>query len=111
MPVAIISIFEGGQYERHVRHGAQTLQDGGLVVLPTETIYGAAGLLTQPAAKEKLRSLRPEGAGGPFTVHLADPHDALDYLDAPSDYSKRLINKLWPGPIGLSFGVTEARRN
>jgi len=110
MAVPIVSIFEGGEYEQYVRRGAQTLSDGGIVVLPTETVYGAAGLLTRPEARKHLRALRGESSTGPFTVHVAHPNDASNYLDELNDYGRRLIRKLWPGPVGLLFNVSEKRR-
>jgi protein-tyrosine phosphatase len=110
MAVPIVSIFEGGEYEQYVRRGAQTLSDGGIVVLPTETVYGAAGLLTRPEARKRLRALRGESSTGPFTVHVAQPNNAPAFLDELNDYGQRLIRKLWPGPVGLLFNVSEKRR-
>jgi protein-tyrosine phosphatase len=110
MPVPIVSIFAGGDYEKHVGRCAQVLNQGGIVVLPTETVYGAAGLLTRDPARQRLRELRGDNGGRPFTVHLADPSDAIQYIDEPSDYARRLMRKLWPGPVSLSFEVSAARR-
>jgi tRNA threonylcarbamoyl adenosine modification protein (Sua5/YciO/YrdC/YwlC family) len=110
MAVPIVSIFAGGDYEKHVARCAQVLNEGGIVVLPTETVYGAAGLLTHPQARQRLRELRGDNGAKPFTVHLADPSVAGQYLDEPSDYARRLMRKLWPGPVSLSFDVSAARR-
>jgi protein-tyrosine phosphatase len=110
MAVPIVSIFGSGEYEMHVAQGAQVLQAGGLVVLPTETVYGAAGLLTHPQAKARLQALRGNTATTPFTIHLARPSDAYRYLDEPDEYTERLITKLWPGPVGLLFEVSPERR-
>ncbi|HEY8750862.1 MAG TPA: Sua5/YciO/YrdC/YwlC family protein [Tepidisphaeraceae bacterium] len=110
MAVPIVSIFEGGQYERHIRRGADLLNEGGIVVLPTETVYGAAGLVNRPESRKRLRALRGDSAPGTLTIHVAHPTDAFEYLDEPSDYSRRLIRKLWPGPVGLSIEVSEMRR-
>src|SRR5947209_3361876 len=49
MPSPIISIFSTGDYEAHIASGSEVLRGGGLVVLPTETAYGAAALLSHPA--------------------------------------------------------------
>ena len=111
MAVEILSIFAGGEYERHVERGAQVLASGGIVALPTETVYGAAGLLASPQARARLRALRPGDSGSqPFTVHLARPDEAYRYLDPPTEYAERLIKKLWPGPVSLSFDVSVERR-
>src|SRR4051794_7217794 len=100
MSAPVISILEG-EYEAHIRSAAQRLREGGLVVIPTETVYGAAGLLSQSGAVKRLRELRQQGnATGeqPFTVHLARPTDAMDYLGELTDFGQRCIRKLWPGP-------------
>ncbi|HSU65946.1 MAG TPA: Sua5/YciO/YrdC/YwlC family protein, partial [Tepidisphaeraceae bacterium] len=110
MAVPIISIFSGGDYMAHVAQGAAVLRAGGLVVLPTETVYGAAGLLTHPEARARLRALRDTDTDHPFTLHLARPSDAYAYLDPVDEYRDRLIRKLWPGPIGLIFDVSAERR-
>jgi protein-tyrosine phosphatase len=110
MTVPIISIFSGGDYQASISRGTEVLKSGGLVVLPTETVYGASGLLTSPAALAKLQALRGDGAKEPFTIHLAFPSDAYQYLDPVNEYRERLIRKLWPGPVGLIFEVSPERR-
>ena len=86
------------------------LRSGGVVVLPTETVYGAAGLLSHPDAGRKLRQLRGTGDKSPFTVHVARSKDALHYLGDINDLGRRLMRKLWPGPVGLVFEVPADRR-
>lgn len=110
MAVPIISIFLAGDYESQVARGAQVLAGGGLVVLPTETVYGAAGLLTHPQARSRLRALRSPESNRPFTLHLAHPMEAYRYLEPVGEYEERLIKKLWPGPVGLMFDVSPDRR-
>lgn len=110
MAVPIVSIFSGGEYVAHVARGAQTLSTGGLAVLPTETVYGAAALLTHPEARSRLGALRGNDAASPFTIHLAQPADAYRYLDPVDEYHERMIKKLWPGPVGLIFEVSPERR-
>ena len=110
MAVPIISNLAGAEYESSVARGAQMLSAGELVVLPTETVYGAAGLLTRAQARERLAALRGDGGGRPFTIHLARPSDAFRYLDQVNEFGERLIKKLWPGPIALLFEVSAAKR-
>ena len=49
MPVTMIPIFDVPDFQAELDRGAQTLNDGGVVVLPTETVYGAAARLDRPA--------------------------------------------------------------
>jgi L-threonylcarbamoyladenylate synthase len=106
----VISIFEVGDYEAHIAHAAELLRDGGVVVLPTETVYGAAGLLTQRKAHDRLDSLRGADQRKPFTVHLAAPMDAAQFVGPFSELAQRMMRKLWPGPVALVFSVPADRR-
>jgi protein-tyrosine phosphatase len=111
MGTPVVNIFEVGDYDAQIARARACLQGGGLVVLPTETVYGAAGLLANPAARQRLGDLRGgASATKPFTIHLADPGDAQHYLGSVNDYGQRLMRKLWPGPVGLIFDVPDARR-
>jgi L-threonylcarbamoyladenylate synthase len=114
MSVEVVNIFATGDYEAQARRAAELLRTGGIVVLPTETVYGAAGLITNPAARERLAALRgnPEQATRrrPFTIHLARPNDAPKYVGPLNEFGQRLVKKLWPGPVGLVFEVAEERR-
>ena len=117
MSTPVLSILEG-DYDAHVRFAADRLREGGLVVIPTETVYGAAGLLAKPTALKRLRELRQNGQTAasttldeqPFTVHLSNPDDAVQFLGPVSEFGRRCIRKLWPGPVALVFDVPEARR-
>jgi tRNA threonylcarbamoyl adenosine modification protein (Sua5/YciO/YrdC/YwlC family) len=106
---SIVTILDGGDYETGIAKAAEALRGGGVVALPTETVYGIAGILTDPQAREKLYALRPPG-GKPLTLHLAHRDDALQYIDPPSELAARMMRKLWPGPVALRFDVSPPRR-
>ena len=109
MAAPIVHIFDVGDYESQIRRGADLLRGGGVVVLPTETVYGAAGLLTIEAARRRLSDLRGE-SGKPFTIHAARRDDARPFLGDLNEFAERLIRKLWPGPVGLVFEVPAEKR-
>src|SRR5687768_15325069 len=111
MSSPIVNIFEVGDYDAQISRARERLVAGGLVVLPTETVYGAAGVLTNADARERLNALRGGAADAkPFTIHLARASDAHRYLADVNEFGERLMRKLWPGPVGLIFDVPEARR-
>ena len=111
MATPVVNIFEVGDYDAQIVRAREQLLGGGLVVLPTETVYGAAGVLTQESARKRLADLRGGTGGKPFTIHLAHRDDAARYLGDVSEIGQRLMKKLWPGPVGLIFDVPEKRRN
>ena len=115
MAAPLVHIFDVGDYDTQVRRGRDLLAGGGVVVLPTETVYGAAGLINSPAAKARLNALRGVGerdapAQKAFTIHVAHRDDARNYLGPLDEFAERLLRKLWPGPVGLMFDVPADRR-
>ncbi|HEX8523326.1 MAG TPA: Sua5/YciO/YrdC/YwlC family protein [Tepidisphaeraceae bacterium] len=109
MAVQLISIFEVGDYDAEIARAVETLAAGNVAVLPTETVYGAAGLVTSANALSRLNAIRGSD-GKPFTIHVASREHAAHYIDNVSSYAQRLMRKLWPGPVGLIFEVSEPRR-
>ena len=91
-----------------VEEAAADLRRGGLVVLPTETVYGIAARLDIEDARDKLATLRGDKPATPFTPHLAEPKEAEQYLGGPlTGVADKLARKLWPGPVALVFQVAD----
>ncbi len=109
MSVEVIPIFNVGDYESQIQRGAALLRDGKLVVLPTETVYGGAALLSHPQGVAHLRALRASD-NRPFTIHVARASDAGRYLADVPELGQRMMRKLWPGPVALMFEVPPERR-
>lgn len=95
--------------EQEVRRAAEALKAGELIVVPTETVYGIAGKPDTLTGSRRLAELR-RGTSSPLTPHVPDAAAAAAYVDASSTVAKRLMSKLWPGPVALMFDVEEARR-
>src|SRR4051812_39082515 len=110
MGAEVVQIFDVGDYDEQIQRAAAALKSGGIVVLPTETVYGAAAVLNAPKGLLNLRALTPQAAAKPLTIHLAHRDDAKRYLGPANDLAQRMMKKLWPGPVALMFEVPEARR-
>jgi protein-tyrosine phosphatase len=110
MPANVVNIYDVRDYDAEILRAADLLKQGKVVVLPTETVYGAAGLLKQTSATQRLKALRAGGDSKPLTVHLADGRQAARFLGPLNDLGRRMIKKLWPGPVGLLFEVPAERR-
>lgn len=113
MPAQVVHIFDVADYDAQLAQAAGRLRDGAIVVLPTETVYGAAGALDRPEAVARLRVLRgssDDKNARPFTLHIAKPQAATEYLDELNELGKRVIKKLLPGPVALMFEVSPARQ-
>ncbi len=75
------------------------LAAGGVVAVPTETVYGLAADITQPAAVERIFTVKGRPADHPLIVHVAD-FDGLAACAAEiPDVAGRLVSAFWPGPL------------
>ena len=112
MPKAaeVLRVSLDGDCLAHVARAAEALRSGGVVVLPTETVYGGAAVLSHAEGRGRLRGLPPEIASGPLVVHLADRSGAGRFLGEVGQLGQRMMRKLWPGPVALVFDVPEERR-
>jgi tRNA threonylcarbamoyl adenosine modification protein (Sua5/YciO/YrdC/YwlC family) len=89
-------------------HEAARLWDEGeLVVIPTETVYGLAGAALHDIAIAALRRFAGSEADQAFTVHLAEPEQAQRYVPLSRGMAWA-VSRLLPGPMTLWIEVTRA---
>jgi L-threonylcarbamoyladenylate synthase len=76
------------------------LRDGGLVILPTETVYGLACDAADPAAVARVFAAKGRPRFNPMIAHVTGLEAALAFagLDARA---QRLAEAFWPGPLTL----------
>ena len=92
---------------QNLRRLAQVLRRGGLVAVPTETVYGlAANALDAKACRQVFRAKR-RPANDPLIVHVADLR-MLARIAAPNDAVAKLARAFWPGPLTLVLARTSA---
>lgn len=76
------------------------LRAGGLVALPTETVYGLAADASNDAAVAKVYALKGRPSHNPLIAHVLSP-DWVRQLAHVNDLARRLIEAFWPGPLTL----------
>jgi L-threonylcarbamoyladenylate synthase len=87
--------------DRAVLSGAvAVLAAGGLVGVPTETVYGLAADATNPAAVAAIYAAKGRPAKNPLIVHCADLAEA-DRHGVIEGAARRLAEAFWPGPLTL----------
>ena len=84
-----------------VRRAVDAIRGGGLVGMPTETVYGLAADASNPAAIERIFEVKGRPASHPLIVHLSGPGDLDEWADHPSDGALMLADAAWPGPLTL----------
>ncbi len=77
------------------------LQRGGLVGMPTETVYGLGADAKNPAALHKIFQAKQRPIDHPLIVHLADLSQLSEWVSTVSPLAQRLAEAFWPGPLTL----------
>ena len=80
---------------------AQLLKDGGLVALPTETVYGLGADATNPSAVARVYKAKGRPADHPLIVHIQSMQSLSDWADEIPSYAISLARDFWPGPLTL----------
>ena len=86
---------------------ATVLRDGGLVVFPTETVYGIGALAESKFGAQEIFEVKVRPLDMPLPW-LVESEDALDtYGTEIPAYAHRLAHKFWPGPLSLVVKASE----
>ena len=80
---------------------AQLLKAGGLVALPTETVYGLGADATNKAAVARIYKVKGRPADHPLIVHIHSMQSLADWADEIPSYAISLARDFWPGPMTL----------
>lgn len=86
--------------EDDLSRAAAVLQAGGLVVFPTETVYGLGGDATRDEAAKKIYAAKGRPSDNPLIIHIANPADAEKYAVTNALYY-RLAKAFMPGPLTI----------
>jgi len=77
------------------------LRAGGLVAMPTETVYGLGADARNPAALRKVYALKGRPADHPLILHLADAAALPQWVADLPPAAQALAARFWPGPLTL----------
>ena len=90
-----------GKLDASVQAAAVALQQGKLLGLPTETVYGLAADSDNDAAVAQIFSAKGRPANHPLIVHVADAAAITRYAKEVPVFAQQLIDAFWPGPLTL----------
>jgi len=107
MKTRIRKLESHGDYATAIHEAARCLADGGLVVFPTETVYGLGANAVDPAALKRLREVKERHEDKPFTVHIGSRSAVHRFVPNLTGMGQRLTSKAWPGPLTLIFHVED----
>ena len=99
-------VFEDPSREDIGRAG-EIIRDGGLVVFPTETVFGLGANALDSAAAKKIYEAKGRPSDNPLIVHLADPSQAGEYAFVTPEY-EALAARFMPGPLTVIMKKKDA---
>ena len=88
-----------GHQPAWVQAAAQALQQGALLGLPTETVYGLAADADNDAAVAQIFAAKGRPSNHPLIVHVADSAAITRYAREVPLFAQQLIDAFWPGPL------------
>ncbi|MDR2737370.1 MAG: threonylcarbamoyl-AMP synthase [Puniceicoccales bacterium] len=88
-----------------VRAASSELLGGGVVVLPTETVYGLAANALDQSAVARIFEIKGRPLADPLIVHVLDGSWVRRYADIGSsrdaDRVRKIVDAFWPGPLTM----------
>jgi L-threonylcarbamoyladenylate synthase len=84
---------------RTIYRAAEIIKEGGIVAFPTETVYGLGADAFNPLAVARIFEVKRRPYFDPLIIHVANPSNVEELvIEIPSN-ARKLIEKLWPGPL------------
>ena len=77
------------------------LQNGQLVAIPTETVYGLAANALDANAVSKIYSAKQRPNFNPLIIHIASADEVVKYVTEFSPLAQQLANAFWPGSLTI----------
>jgi L-threonylcarbamoyladenylate synthase len=111
METQILSTEDPEQRRTAVQAAVDLLTQGGVVALPTETVYGLAADATNAEAVAKIFSAKERPTFDPLIVHLPHKDRLAEVAAVPQEFSqtvRQLVETFWPGPLTLILPKTAA---
>ncbi len=86
-----------------LREAKNIVMDGGVVAIPTETVYGLGGNAFDDNAVKKIFEVKGRPNDNPLIAHVHKEYDLSKIVDYDPPYAKKLREAFLPGPLTLVY--------
>ena len=83
----------------------EQLHQGGIIGMPTETVYGLAADANCESAIKKIYAIKKRPSSHPLIMHVAHDWDLHTWAENIPPYVLPLIEQFWPGPLTLVLNL------
>ena len=87
--------------EQSISLAKNILFEGGIIGMPTETVYGLGAIATMPEAVKKIFQVKGRPSDNPLIAHVHKDYDLNKLVKINHEYVYKLINNFMPGPLTL----------
>lgn len=88
---------------------ADVLRQGGVGVIPTDTIYGIVGPASEKKTVERIYKLRKRNPEKPFIILISAVSDLKKFGVKMDKYHQAFLKEAWPGPISVILAAPDKK--
>jgi len=94
---------------KRIQKAVGVLRRGGLVIFPTDTVYGLGASIRFPKTIKKIYWIKKRSEKKPLVFLIGFKKDIRKFINRSSGEVKKLIRDFWPGPLTLVFSSKKYR--
>lgn len=95
-----INMKETNNYEL-IKPAAESIKNGGLVLFPTETVYGIGANALNEEAVQNIFIAKGRAQDNPLIVHIANTKMLKTLVKNVGEIEQKLMESFWPGPLTI----------
>lgn len=103
MNTRVLKINSEKPQRKIIKITVEIIEKGGIIIFPTETVYGIGTLMNNKKAISQIYQLRKRPKNKALLILIAQKKDLKKYARDISSTARKIINKFWPGPLTLIF--------
>lgn len=101
------TLFLKAHHKQDIERAGEILRSGGLVAIPTETVYGLAANALDGEAVKRIYAAKGRPSDNPLIVHVSRFSQIFPLVKEVPDAARRLAEAFWPGPLTMILEKSE----
>lgn len=102
---------EEGYLDNNIEMASKVIQNGGLVLFPTETVYGIGANALDDDAVRKIFIAKGRAQDNPLILHISDMEMLEKIAENISELEYQLMDTFWPGPFTIVLNKKQGIAN
>ena len=103
MAMKIVKLNRQSPSDQALLQASDIIREGGLVIIPTETVYGIAADGSNKDVIKKLDAIKQRPDNKPYSLHIDEKDKLEGFVKDVPVAAYKLIDRFWPGPLTIIF--------